>query len=94
LNCVSFFFVFSKLKHTDQKQLETAYKVMFRAKMQRIKSETFNAQEHNQETSNAQAHKQETSYQTKLQEKCLTLEHFIYNQRCSQYKSDTDSLIL
>jgi len=24
-------------------------------------------------------------------EKCLTLEHLIYNQRCSQYKSDTDS---
>ena len=39
LNCVSFFFVFSKLKHTDQKQLRTASEVMFRTKMQRIKSE-------------------------------------------------------
>jgi len=55
--------------------------------------ETSNAQEHNQETSNTQAHKQETSYQTELQEKCMTLEHLICNQRCSQYKSDTDSLI-
>ena len=56
--------------------------------------ETSNAQEHNQETSNAQAHKQETSNQTELQEKCLTPEHLIYNKRCSQYKSDTHSLIL
>jgi len=39
LNCVSFFFVFSKLKHTNQKQLGTASEVMFRTKMQRIKSE-------------------------------------------------------
>ena len=39
--------------------------------------ETSNAQEHNQKTSNAQTHKQETSYQTELQEKCLTLEHLI-----------------
>ena len=39
LNCVSFFFVFSKLKHKDQKQLRTTSEVMFRTKMQRIKSE-------------------------------------------------------
>jgi len=39
LNYVSFFFVFSKLKHTDQKQLGTTSEVMFRTKMQRIKSE-------------------------------------------------------
>jgi len=39
LNCVFFFLVFSKLKHTDQKQLRTTSEVMFRNKMQRIKSE-------------------------------------------------------
>jgi len=39
LNCVNFFFVFSKLKHTDQKQLGTTSEVMFKTKMQWIKSE-------------------------------------------------------
>ena len=42
----------------------------------------------------AQAHKQETSNQTELQRKMFDTEHLIYNQRCSQYKSDTDSLRL
>jgi len=49
------------------------------------------APEHNQETSYAQAHKQETSIQTELQRKMFEVEHLIYNQWCSQYKSDTDS---
>jgi len=47
--------------------------------------------EHNQETSNAQAQLQETSIQTELQRKLFEVEHLIYNQGCSQYKSDTDS---
>jgi len=42
----------------------------------------------------AQAHKQETSNQTELQGKLFDTEHLIYNQRCSQYKSDIDSLRL
>jgi len=49
------------------------------------------ALEHNQETSNAQAQLQETSIQTELQRKLFEVEHLIYNQWCSQYKSDTDS---
>ena len=53
--------------------------------------ETSYAPEHNQETSNAQAQLQETSNQTKLQLKMFEIEHLIYNQWCSQYKSDTDS---
>jgi len=53
------------------------------------------AQELNQETSYAQAQLQETSYaQTKLQRNLFEFEHLIYNQWCSQYKSDTDSLRL
>jgi len=52
------------------------------------------AQEQNQETSYAQAHKQETSIQTKLQRNLFEVEHLIYNQWCSQYKSDIDSLRL
>jgi len=40
----------------------------------------------------AQAHKQKTSNQTELQRKMFDTEHLIYNQRCSQYKSDRDSL--
>jgi len=35
-----------------------------------------------------------TSNQTELQRKMFDTEHLIYNQRCSQYKSDTDSLRL
>jgi len=46
------------------------------------------AQEHNQETSYAQAQLQETSIQTELQRKLFEVEHLIYNQWCSQYKSD------
>ena len=42
----------------------------------------------------AQAHKQDISNQTELQRKMFDTEHLIYNQRCSQYKSDTDSLRL
>jgi len=49
------------------------------------------APEHNQETSYVQAHKQETSIQIELQRKMFEVEHLIYNQWCSQYKSDTDS---
>ena len=49
------------------------------------------APEHNQETSNAQALLQEPSIQTELQRKLFEVEHLIYNQWCSQYKSDTDS---
>jgi hypothetical protein len=52
------------------------------------------ALEHNQETSHAQAQLQETSIQTELQRKMFEVEHLIYNQWCSQYKSDTDSLRL
>jgi hypothetical protein len=53
--------------------------------------ETSYAFEHNQETSNAQAQLQETSIQTELQRKMFEIEQLIYNQLCSQYKSDTDS---
>ena len=49
------------------------------------------APEHNQETSNAQVQLQETSIQTELQRKLFEVEHLIYNQWCSQYKSDTNS---
>jgi hypothetical protein len=49
------------------------------------------APEHNQETSYAQVQLQETSTQTELQRKMFEVEHLIYNQWCSQYKSDTDS---
>jgi len=49
------------------------------------------APEHNQETSNAQAQLQETSIQIELQRIFFEVEHLIYNQRCSQYKSDTNS---
>jgi len=52
LNCVSFFFVFFKLKHTDQKQLGTAFEVMFRTKMQRIKSERERERERRKTQSN------------------------------------------
>jgi len=49
------------------------------------------AQEQNQETSYAQAQLQESSIQTKLKWKMFEVEHLIYNQWCSQYKSNTDS---
>jgi len=49
------------------------------------------AQELNQETSYAQELNQETSIQTELQRNLFEVEHLIYNQWCSQYKSDTDS---
>jgi len=49
------------------------------------------APELNQETSYAQAHKQETSIQIELQRNLFDVEHLIYNQWCSQCKSDTDS---
>ena len=55
------------------------------------KQETSNAQAQLQETSNAQAHKEETYNQTDLHRKLFEFEHLIYNQWCSQYKSDTDS---
>ena len=56
------------------------------------KQEISYAQAHKQETSYAQAQKQETYKQTDLQRKLFVFEHLIYNQWCSQYKSDTNSL--
>jgi len=38
----------------------------------------------------AQAQLQETSNQRELQRKMFEVEHLIYNQCCSQYKSDTN----
>jgi len=55
------------------------------------KHETSNAQAQLQETFNAIAHKQETYNQTDLHRKLFELEHLIYNQWCSQYKSNTYS---
>jgi len=52
--------------------------------------EIYYAQELNQETSYAQAQLQETSNQNELQRNLFEIEHLIYNQWCSQYKSDTD----
>jgi len=52
------------------------------------------AQEPNQKTSYAQAQLQQTSIHTELQRNLFEVEHLIYNQWCSQYKSDTDSLRL
>jgi len=49
------------------------------------------AQEQNQETSYAQAQLQEISIQIELQRKLFEVKHLIYNQWCSQYKSNTDS---
>ena len=57
-------------------------------------SEISYAQELNQETSYAQELNQETSIQSELQRNLFEVEHLIYNQWCSQYKSDTDSLRL
>jgi len=48
-------------------------------------------QELNQETFYAQAQLQETYNQTDLQRNLFEFEHLIYNQWCSQYKSDIDS---
>ena len=70
------------LKATTSKRLQTT-----QAQLQEISY----AQEHNQGTSYAQAQLQETSIQTELQENLFEVEHLIYNQWCSQYKSDTDS---
>jgi len=53
--------------------------------------ETFNAQAQLQETFIAQTHKQDTSIQTELQRSLFEVEHLIYNQWCSQYRSDTNS---
>jgi len=44
-----------------------------------------------QEISYAPEHNQETSIQTELQRKKFEVEHLIYSQWCSQYKSDTNS---
>ncbi|AES99439.2 glycoprotein family protein [Medicago truncatula] len=51
------------------------------------KQKTSNTQAHKQEISYAQTQKQETSEQTNYKEICL-VEHLIYNQWCSQYKSN------
>jgi hypothetical protein len=53
--------------------------------------ETSYAQAQLQETSYAQTQLQETSIQTKLKRNLFEVEHLIYNEWCSQYKSDTDS---
>jgi len=47
-----------------------------------------NTQAQKQEISYAQAQKKETSRQTKLHKKMFEVEHLIYNQWCSQYKSN------
>jgi len=70
------------LKH-KRKRLQTT---------QAQKQEVSYAQAHTQESSYAQAQKQETSKQTQLHRKMFEVEQLIYNQWCSQYKSDTDSL--
>jgi len=54
------------------------------------KQEFSYAQAQKQEFSYAQAQKQETSWQTQLHRKMFEVEHLIYNQWCSQYKSDTN----
>lgn len=70
------------LNSKTSKRLQTA---------QAHKQETSYAPEHNQETYIAQAQLQETYNQTELHRKLFEVEHLIYNQWCSQYKSDTDS---
>jgi len=78
----------SKRLQTTQAQLqEISY-------AQELNQETSYAQAQLQETSYAQELNQETSIQTELQRNLFEVEHLIYNQWCSQYKSDTDSLIL
>jgi len=59
--------------------------------VQAHKQVTSNAQAPLQETSIAQAHKQKTFNQTELQRNLFEFEHLIYNQWCSQYKSNTYS---
>jgi len=61
---------------------------------QELNQETFYAQAQLQETSYSQELDQETSIQTELQRNLFEVEHLIYNQWCSQYKSDTVSLKL
>jgi len=78
----------SKRLQTTQAQLqEISY-------AQELNQETSYAQPQPQETSYAQELNQETSIQTKLQRNLFEVEHLIYNQWCSQYKSNTDSLRL
>jgi len=55
------------------------------------KQEVSYAQAHKQETSYSKSQKQETSNQTGLQRNMFEVEHLIYNQCCSQYKSATNS---
>ena len=50
-----------------------------------------NNQGQKQEISYAQAQKQKTSRQTQLHRKMFEVEHLIYYQWCSQYKSVIDS---
>jgi len=45
------------------------------------------AQAHKQETSYAQVHKQDTSNKQELHISNCLVEHLIYNQWCSQYKT-------
>ena len=73
-----------RLQNTQAHKQEISY-------AQEHKQENSNAQAHKQETSNAQAHKQETYNQTNLQRNMSEFEHLIYNQWCSQYKTETDS---
>jgi len=78
----------SKRLQTTQAQLqEISY-------AQELNQETSYAQAQLQETSYAQELNQETFIQIELQRNMFEVEHLIYNQWCSQYKSDTDSLRL
>jgi len=76
-----------RLQTTQTKLQEISY-------AQELNQENSYFQELNQETSYAQAQLQETFIQTELQRNLFEVEHLIYNQWCSQYKSDTDSLRL
>ena len=73
-----------EISYAPELNQETSY-------AQAHKQEISYAPELNQETSYAQAHKQETSIQTELERNLFEVEHLIYNQWCSQCKSDTDS---
>jgi len=77
---------------SNNQDLNVADKNRERRKTQDNYTGSFHKPEiHKQETSYAQAHKHETYKQTDLQRKLFEFEHLIYNQWCSQYKSDTDS---
>jgi hypothetical protein len=70
-------------------KLISDYKQLLKHKSKRLQT----TQAQTQESSYAQAQKQESSKQTQLHKNMFEVEHLIYNQWCSQYKSDTDSKI-